>query len=199
MSDRPTLLIATHNPGKLKEFTEGLKTSFLCQPPSQPMDVEETGSTYRANAALKAKAYFDTFGLPVLSDDSGLEVDALEGKPGVFSARFGGESLSWIERWEKLKTAMALRPETRFAQFRCVLCYFDGKHQSFFEGLAPGEIVFPPRGDKGFGYDPIFYSADLKKTFAEASFEEKLRHSHRGLALQAFLKWWAQGSKRDND
>ena len=185
-----SLLIATQNAGKLREFQALLRPRFQCvSVDATAPAVLEDGKTYQENAFKKAKAFFEHYHQPVLSDDSGLEVDALSGAPGIHSARFGGEAISWPERWKLLHEKLANFPEKDWAaRFRCVLCYFEGQVPLYFEGLAEGLIVRTPKGGKGFGYDPIFYSTELKKTFAEASEAEKDRASHRGLAVKAFLK-----------
>ena len=196
---KPALLLATENKGKLKEFQSFLGDSFHCLsssdsplPPHGKIEIIEDGTTYFENALKKAVGYFTALGVPVLSDDSGLEVDALGGAPGVFSARFGGVGISWPDRWAHLHKALSSSPpERRSARFRCVLCYYDGKGVPvFFDGVAEGRIVSEPKGGKGFGYDPIFYSTVLKKTFAEATEDEKSRFSHRAEAIRGFLEWW---------
>jgi XTP/dITP diphosphohydrolase len=191
----PTLLFATTNLGKIKE----LRTFFSSRAPglrvASPQDlgepvpeVEENGSTYRANALLKARAFYGTYGVPVLADDSGLEVEALDGGPGIYSARFGGEAITWPERWEALYQALDPRPEPWAARFRCVLCYFDGSVPWYTEGTVEGFLLSKARGGEGFGYDPIFFCPELGKTFGEASPEEKDRVSHRARALEVFWK-----------
>ena len=134
-------------------------------------------------------AYYAAYRTPVLADDSGLEVDGLDGAPGVFSARFGGESLAWPQRWELMTSRLRGKdPAAWRARFRCVLCFYDGVQvPRFFQATSEGCIVPEPKGQKGFGYDPIFHSDDLDKTFAEASAEEKDRVSHRGRAVERFL------------
>lgn len=195
---KPPLFIATENSGKLREFEEFLSPRFQVYSAGQasliryaPLDVEETGQSYFENALKKALGYSRTFRMPVLSDDSGLEVDALGGAPGVFSARFGSVSMSWPERWQHLYGSLAGQSPTYWtARFRSILCYYDGQRVPyFFSGVAEGRISPEPRGEQGFGYDPIFFSADLGKTFGEATEEEKKRFSHRGHALRHFLAW----------
>ena len=185
-----SLLVATTNAGKFQEFSELLKPVFRCSTLSKdtPLVVED-GTTYKENALKKAKEYFERFKVPVLSDDSGLEVDVLGGAPGVSSAIFGGESLSWPDRWNFLYTQLGehrlLRPSARF---RCVLCYYDGvSSPRFFEATTEGCISPSPVGSSGFGYDPIFFSADLGKSLGEASLHEKGSVSHRARAAKKFL------------
>lgn len=187
-----SLLIATSNLGKLKEFKGLLGTQFVCEslPPETPTVLED-GRTYRENALKKAKGYFEIFRKPILSDDSGLEIDILKGAPGVDSAIYGGEGLTWPERWkflyEELDKAKAIKSTARF---RCVLCYYDGANSGqFFEATTEGHISLRPEGNQGFGYDPIFYSLELGKTLGEATVEEKAKVSHRARAVQKFLTW----------
>lgn len=189
------LLLATSNKGKIEELRAffRLKQSPLqCVGPEDlgkaAPEVEENGSTYRANALLKAEAYERLFKVPVLADDSGLEVEALNDAPGIFSARFGGEGLTWPQRWEALYKKLHPRPEPWAARFRCVLCYYDGTVPWYTEGTVEGFLLSGPRGGEGFGYDPIFLCPELGKTFGEATASEKDRVSHRAKALETFWK-----------
>lgn len=186
-----SLLIATSNPGKITEFNSLLGTHFECVAADQRApDVEEDGTNYFENAEKKARAFFGVYQTPVLSDDSGLEVDALKGAPGLYSARYGGTELSWPKRWSFLYSQIpADAPKPWTARFRAVLCYFDGKKAHFFESTVDGWICSQAKGEKGFGYDPIFFSSELKKTFGEATAEEKGRVSHRARAAKLFLDW----------
>jgi len=188
------LLLASENIGKLKEFQELFGDKVEClSPAGRPsLQIVEDGDTYYENALKKAMGFHKAYGGAVLSDDSGLEVDALKGAPGVFSARFGGE-ISWPERWRLLHEKLAPFPkDTWHARFRCVLCYYDGQRAPiFFEGVAEGRID-APKGGQGFGYDPIFYSSDLRKSFGEATAAEKHRFSHRAVAARDFLAWIAR-------
>jgi XTP/dITP diphosphohydrolase len=190
------LLLATSNPGKILEFQSLLGSHFACVTPRDltltAPEVTEDGTTFFENALKKAIAYAAVYSLPVLADDSGLEVNALEGRPGVHSARFGGVGMPWEARWHFLFAQLKSVPQEQWtAQFRTVLCYYDGTLPHFFEGIAKGRLVSSPRGEEGFGYDPIFLSDDLGKTFAEASPEEKSQVSHRGRAVRQFLAWSA--------
>lgn len=194
----PTLFLATSNLGKIGEFRDLLK-GFTLTHPSQaefesltPPEVVEDGLTYYENALKKALRYFEMYRRPVLADDSGIEVDALYGAPGVNSAYFGGEKISWAERWQHLWKQLSGVPQGEWtARFRAVLCYYDGQNPPrFFEGVTEGKVLPTPRGNDGFGYDPIFFSKDLGKSFGEASALEKHRASHRARAVQAFLEWW---------
>ncbi len=193
------LLIATANPHKLDEFRaifSDLPYQILSLNDIQlSINVEETGTTFQENSQLKALAYARASGLLSLSDDSGLEIDALGGAPGVYSARFGGEHLSYSERFHLIfEQLRGLLPEQCSARFRCVITIAEpnGYHRSV-EGMLEGLITQAPRGENGFGYDPIFLVPELKKTTAEISPEHKNRLSHRGQAAQracVFLKDW---------
>ncbi len=182
--------IATHNPKKLQEFTQILGNevellSFLDIP---VQDAEETELTLEGNAILKAKSYFAQVNIPCIADDTGLEVEILNGEPGVFSARYAGEpsdSQKNIEKLiSKLQEKKAFHSEQRKAQFRTVIALFDGKNIHTFEGIIKGLITLEPKGNQGFGYDPIFIPDGYSQTFAEMKSEQKNKISHRGLALQ---------------
>jgi len=187
-----SLLVATTNTGKFQEFSDLLKSVFRCStlPKETPLVVED-GTTYKENALKKAKEYFERFKVPVLSDDSGLEIDVLGGAPGVFSANFGGESLSWPDRWNFLYNQLGnKRLSNPSARFRCVLCYYDGVNApQFFEATTEGSISPTPQGSGGFGYDPIFFSSDLRKSLGEATLPEKSSVSHRARATKKFLEF----------
>lgn len=189
----PALRIATQNLGKLREFQQLLLPHFHCiAADTRAPQVIEDGMTYPENAFKKAKAFFTVYQAPVLADDSGLEIDVLAGEPGVLSARFGGETISWDERFQILYKRLAPFSEKDWtARFRCVLCLFWGqKEPLFFEGVTEGRIQKVPKGTRGFGYDPIFFSTDLQKTFSEASDDEKAQVSHRGRAVRLLLNWF---------
>jgi XTP/dITP diphosphohydrolase len=187
-----SVLIASQNLGKLKEFQSLLSPQFSCVPADhRAPEVDENGTTYRENAYKKAKAYVEIYQIPVLSDDSGLEIDALNGAPGLWSARFGGEGISWKERFQKLYEQLAPYPADQWtARFRCILCYLIPRGEPlYFEGVCEGRIDRNPKGTGGFGYDPIFYSSQLAKSLGEAPSAEKALVSHRAQAVQAFLDW----------
>ena len=190
----PDLLIATSNEGKFQEFKRLLGNRFESIKATYEITVVEDGETYYENALKKAMAFQREFARPVLADDSGLEVKVLGNQPGVHTARFGGEGLSWPERWNHLYEAInGYPPEQWEATFRCVLCYYDGRRVPyFFEGRSEGRIAPAPRGERGFGYDPVFIPYPLRTTFAEATDEEKERLSHRGEAAREFLAWAAK-------
>lgn len=186
------LLVATNNPGKVREYEElllGLPLQ-VTYPRQEGLDleVEETGETFEANARLKATAYARASGLPTLADDSGLEVDVLHAAPGVYSARYAGPGASDADRYRKLLAALEGVPDgQRGARFRCVvaLALPDGTIRTG-EGRVEGHIAHAPRGDNGFGYDPVFVVDGYGGlTMAELPAEEKNRISHRARAVQA--------------
>jgi len=184
------LVVATRNFGKLREIQTGLQglgleLLSLADFPGAPKIVED-GETFEANAVKKAAALARYTDLPALADDSGLEVDALAGAPGIRSARFAGEGASDDENNARLLSLLhEVPPERRSARFACMiaLAWPDGQ-VTIVEGIAQGTILEAPRGKRGFGYDPLFYSPALGATFAEAAAEEKLAVSHRGQALK---------------
>ncbi len=185
-----TLVIATQNPGKLEEIRQVLGPDIsmksLADYPDLP-DIVEDGDTFEANAILKARTVARYTGCPALADDSGLEVDALGGDPGVRSARFAGENATDAENNAKLLRRLGKTPkEKRTARFRCVIAVTtpDGAVRTA-EGQCEGRILKAPRGDGGFGYDPLFLVPALSFTFAELPPGGKNRISHRGQALRA--------------
>lgn len=182
------LLIATHNRGKMREYRQllkGLSLNLLSlDDVGIKEDVPETGKTYADNALLKARAYAQQSGILTLADDSGLEVDALDGEPGPLSARYAGEGATDADRIDYLLGKLATVPPTRrTARFRCViaLVWPSGREQ-LVEGTCEGRITKAPRGEQGFGYDPVFLVADDTRTMAELSAEEKNAISHRARA-----------------
>ena len=186
------LLVATHNKGKVGEYSEILGDSGIAWLTLDDVgithDVEETGATFRENAILKAQAYAVQSGLLTLADDSGLEVDALDGRPGVLTARFGGPGLLAADRYRLLLAHLDGVPAPqRTARFRCVIALAvpDGSILGTAEGVCEGAIAQEPRGEGGFGYDPVFYLAELGQTMAQLSAAEKHRRSHRGQATRA--------------
>jgi XTP/dITP diphosphohydrolase len=189
-----TFLVATKNQGKIKEFAAMLADLDIkwlgLADINETMDVAETGETFRANALLKAQAYARATGFITFADDSGLEVDALNGEPGVYTARYGGKGLSAVERYQLLlKNLAGVSRERRTARFRCaiVCCAPHGEILGESEGVCEGEIAFAPAGEGGFGYDPVFFVPEYGLTMAQLPAEEKHRISHRGRALQALL------------
>ena len=183
--ERKTLVLASGNKGKIAEIGEMLPEFSVIGYKDAGLDfeIEETGATFYENALIKAKAVSEALGLPALADDSGLCVNALGGAPGIFSARFAGDGNDEHNIVKLLKELDGVKD--RSAKFVCslVLYYPDGKIISA-EGETNGEILFERAGENGFGYDPIFYSADLKKSLGEASSKEKNSVSHRSRALK---------------
>lgn len=184
------LVLASKNEKKLKEMNDilsGMGVEVCLQSDvGVDVDVEETGSTFEENSLIKAKAVMEASGLPAIADDSGLCVDALNGAPGVYSARYGGEGLDDTARYKLLLASMP-RGAARTAKFVSVItCCFPNGDVLTARGECPGTIAFAPMGEGGFGYDPVFFQPKLKKTFAQLSAEEKNAISHRGKALEAF-------------
>lgn len=191
-----TILIATNNPGKAREFEalfakKGLQVKTMRDYPEIP-EVEETGTTFAENALLKAETIAETFNMLVLADDSGLKVDALDGQPGVYSARFAGEPKSDAANNAKLLHELTGIPAAeRAAQFHCTLALaLPGKESLVVEGEVEGTILSIPRGKNGFGYDPLFYVPSKEKTMAELSEDEKNKMSHRAVALMKLEEVW---------
>ena len=188
------VIIASNNKGKIFEMKEKLK-KFNIEVLSQKeagvnIEIEETGTTFEENAVLKAEAIFKLTNKPVIADDSGLEIDALNGEPGVYSHRYAGDNATDEDRMNKVLNLIKDVPEKeRTARFRCVLCYIDNEeNKHIFEGISEGKIGFEPKGNNGFGYDPIFVY-DNNRTFAEMTNEEKNQVSHRGRAVSKFIDY----------
>ncbi len=180
------LVVATQNPGKLAELQQslaGLPWELLLMP--EGLDIVETGDTFLANACLKASTVARVTAHWAIADDSGLDVAALDGAPGIYSARYGQTDL---ERIQRLLNELGDERQ-RAARFTCVMALADptGRIVGHAEGECPGEILMTPRGKGGFGYDPIFYLPEQGKTFAELAPAEKRQVSHRGRAVQAML------------
>lgn len=185
------IFFGTNNPHKLSEVQEMLGERFRLKSfrdLETAFDVEETEDTLEGNAALKARAFYEHTGLPCFSDDSGLEVDALHGAPGVYSARYSGPGATTESNNAKLLKALESSTDRR-ARFRAVIAYFDGEAMRLFEGKVEGEILTERVGEGGFGYDPIFQPEGYAISFAEMESEEKHRISHRGKAVRAFTDW----------
>ena len=184
------LVLASQNKKKIKEMNEilaQLGVEVMSQAEAGVnMEVDETGTTFEENSLLKAKAVMEASGLPAIADDSGLCVDALNGAPGVYSARYGGEGLDDVGRYKLLLENMrGQMPRT--AKFVSVItCCFPGGDVITARGECPGTIAYAPMGEGGFGYDPVFFVPGLKKTFAQLTAEEKNAISHRGKALEIF-------------
>ena len=189
MSRLKKLVLATHNPDKKKEMKaafgrQGLIVLSLDNFP-EVGEIEETGATLLENSLLKARTVHRITGLPAIADDTGLEVDALDGAPGVFSARFAGENATYADNVNKLLLDMvSVAENVRTARFRTVASFVDGDRELWTEGVIEGEITREARGAGGFGFDPIFEVTQTGKTFAEMTVKEKNKISHRGLALR---------------
>lgn len=183
------LVFATGNMGKLKEAQQILGPSFSLTTPAQLgdcTDVEETGTTMRENARLKAAHLWDTYHMTCFADDSGLEVDALDGAPGVYTARYAGDDKDFVRNMRKVLDELDKAPHQkgRRARFRCVIAFVQDGNFSFFEGTLEGRIATGMSGNGGFGYDPIFIPEGYDVTLAEMPSELKNRISHRFVALQ---------------
>ena len=182
------LLVATGNPGKVLELAELLRdvpfTLVSLRDLGLPTEIEEPADTFEGNAVIKAETYARMSGLLTMADDSGLEVDALDGAPGVHSKRFAGDDASDDDRTALVLQRLGQTPwERRTARYRCVLALAaPGEATVTCEGVCSGIIEYGPRGDGGFGYDPVFYLPEFGKTVAELSLEEKNRVSHRARA-----------------
>jgi len=198
------ILIATSNPGKLRDFagaasSYGIETATVPGFSSIPSAVED-GSTFEANARKKAEHYSRYIpGEIVLADDSGLEVDALGGAPGVHSARYAADDPHKAEsntdddanNVRLIRELKRVPSDQRTGRFVCIIAAArDGETLAVFRGTAEGIILDRPRGSNGFGYDPLFYFPQIRKTFAELSAEQKAQFSHRGAAFRGFLEWY---------
>ena len=184
------LVVATGNKGKLREIREILSDIEVLGllDVGIDIDVEETGETFAENAFIKANAIANMTDMAVLADDSGLVVDPLGGRPGVYSARYAGENATDEGNVEKLLSELRTIPEQeRTARFVCAMCLIfpDGSKIETFGESCSGYIIDTPRGDNGFGYDPVFFAPDFGKTFSEMTMEEKNQVSHRKAALFA--------------
>jgi len=194
------VVIATHNKGKLVEMRELLGrhgVEVVAAGELSLPEPEETGTSFAANARIKAEAAALTSGLPAIADDSGLVVDALDGAPGIYSARWAGEGKDFRRAMEKVEAGLrerdAFTPAQRKAHFVSVLCVaWPDRHGEEFEGKVDGTLVWPPRGEEGFGYDPMFLPDGFDLTFGEMSAEQKHGLPPKGQGLshraRAFLK-----------
>jgi XTP/dITP diphosphohydrolase len=198
------LLIATSNPNKLREITQllsGIDVTLHSLAELPPVvEPEETGATFVENARLKARYYAEHLASAgvrwgddalTVAEDSGLEIDALDGEPGVRSARFLGDDVTYAERFAEIYRRLALRPEAgRDARFICALVAMRGPDRVFeTTGIVEGVIAQEPAGTNGFGYDPIFLFPEYNRTLADVSEQEKLRVAHRGHAFRALADW----------
>lgn len=193
------IVLCSGNPGKVEELRALLPTRITVRSLTEmglPLDLPETGDTLEANAEQKARYAFERCGLPCLADDTGLEVEALGGAPGVLSARFAGPAKDPRANMALLLERLAGVADRR-ARFRTVLALVDHGGVRFFEGEVPGTITDAPRGDGGFGYDPVFLPAMSDLTFAELPPMKKNAISHRGRAMWRFAEWLhEQGGQR---
>ncbi|WP_455209429.1 RdgB/HAM1 family non-canonical purine NTP pyrophosphatase [Kaarinaea lacus] len=187
-------VLASGNKGKLREINQllsGLHIEAIPQTEFDVADVEETGLTFVENAIIKARNAAEHTGLPALADDSGIEVDALNGQPGIYSARYAGKGASDKENLNKLLQALKAVPDAeRAARFQCVMVYMAHANDPtplICQGTWEGRILYEARGDNGFGYDPVFYVPTHDCSAAELESEVKNKLSHRGQALQKFL------------
>ncbi|GGK63948.1 XTP/dITP diphosphatase [Amphritea balenae] len=188
------IVLASGNKGKLKEFNQvlgGLGVEVLPQSEFQVPDAEETGLSFVENAILKARHACQLTGLPALADDSGLEVDALQGAPGIYSARFSGSDANDADNNRKLLQQLeGKQGAERSARFRCVLVFMrhaEDPTPLICQGSWEGQILEAPRGENGFGYDPLFLIPELDKASAELPAEQKNQLSHRGKAVQQLI------------
>jgi len=193
-----TLFLASGNPHKIEELTDLLAPFSLelrsTKDLSDPHEVEEDQPTLEGNALKKARFWFDATGIPAIADDTGLEVHSLDGAPGVYSARYAGENVTYQDNVDKLLRELKRKTDRR-ARFRTVLALVTADGEYTWEGVCDGVITEHPAGGGGFGYDPVFRSDGYEETFAELSSAEKNRISHRGRALQAFaadLEQWSE-------
>lgn len=190
------IIIATHNPGKAEEFKDffahyDIKAQSLLDIPDDLPDIEETGHTFSENAALKAEGIASIVKQPVLADDSGLMIDALDGRPGIYSARYAGEEKNDEANIQKvLNELKGVNIDNRTARFICVLALARPNEETIFKtGYCEGAIGFTTVGTKGFGYDPIFIPKGYERTMAEMSMTEKGRLSHRSAAMAQLETW----------
>jgi len=192
---RKTIVIATRNKGKLREFrsilADGYDEILSLADFDEVPEIKETGLSFRENAFIKAKTTSDFLGMDAIGDDSGLVVDALEGAPGIYSARYAGEGSSDNENNEKLLYELK-GEKNRNARFVCCIALvLAGGTQEFFEGECHGQIIQQKRGQSGFGYDPVFYVSQYGKTMAELGPDIKNRISHRAIASEKLLSYFA--------
>ena len=184
------MVLASKNAHKLVEMRDILSAQgvevVLESDVGVDVDVEETGTTFEENALLKARAVMEATGLPSIADDSGLMVDALNGAPGVYSARYGGPELDDVGRYRLLLDNMRGQLDRRCRFVSAICCCFPNGDRVEARGECPGTLAYAPKGEDGFGYDPVFFVPSLKKTFAELTGGEKNAVSHRGAALAAF-------------
>lgn len=187
-------VLASHNQKKIKEMRailSALGVEVLSQDEvGIDLEPEETGKTFAENARIKAQAVMEATGLPAIADDSGLVVPALGGAPGIYSARYGGEGLNDIERWQLLLEHMEGITDRACYFQSSICCVFPDGSELLAEGRCDGILAKMAIGSGGFGYDPVFYLPELKKTMGQLNPEEKNKRSHRGNALRSFKEEW---------
>jgi len=189
--EKMKIIAATNNMNKVREFREILQGFEIITQKEAGVDieVEETGTTFEENSYLKAKAIYDATGIPAIADDSGLEVDALDGAPGIYSARYGGDGLDDKDRMMLLiKNMEEVEDGKRGGRFVCVITMVSENGSFSVRGECEGEISREPAGENGFGYDPVFFVPEFGKTTAQMTPEEKNAISHRGKALRKFAE-----------
>ena len=191
MKEIQAIVLATHNRDKREELQEALSefTVKILSLNDFPFigEIEEVGQTLLENSMIKAKTVHNLTQLPVIADDTGLEVEALNGAPGIYSARYAGEDVTYEDNVNKLLAEMENIPlENRKAKFRTVISFVDKDRELWTEGTIKGIIGETAKGKNGFGYDPVFFVPELEKTFSELSIGEKNKISHRGLAMKKF-------------
>lgn len=192
------VVLASHNKKKMVEMRtilSAMGVEVLSQAEvGVDLEPEETGTTFEENARIKARAVMEATGLPAIADDSGLMVDALDGQPGVYSARYGGPGLDDTGRWQLLLKNMAGQTNRACKFVSVICCAFPDGGEVMARGECPGTLAQGPSGDGGFGYDPIFYLPQLGKTMAQLTPEEKNKISHRARALAGFQIEWEKGN-----
>lgn len=194
-------LLASNNEHKAKEFKEMLIPFDIevITPKNLGIDLEpeENGKTFRENALIKAKAFYEICHIPTIADDSGLCIKALDEKPGIYSARFAKENGGYESTFAYL--SKALENKIKEAKFHCCICLYDGESIHYFEGDCLGYLLDKPVGEEGFGYDPIFHSLEGDLDFGTAKEEEKNKYSHRSKALKKFRDYLNNENEAQND
>lgn len=192
------LLFGSNNKHKAEEIKQIINTNFpdyfeILTPNNifnNSPEIEETGTTLSENAYIKANAFYKLTGIPCFADDTGLEIDALDKKPGVYSARFAGEDCIDADNRKKVLRLLQNTPNNeRTARFKTVICFYDGINSNYIEGVCEGSIINTEKGNSGFGYDPIFVPDGYNLSFAEMSSKEKNMISHRGQAIHNFIEF----------
>lgn len=189
------LIFATQNPNKVKEISHALKGKFEVQSidsKGYKEELPETSDTLEENALQKARFVYDAFGQDCFADDTGLIIYALDGRPGVNSARYAGEEKNALKNMEKVLSELESKVNRR-AEFRTVIALIKGGREFLFEGLVKGSILKKPIGNQGFGYDPVFKPAGYDRSFAEMDLDEKNALSHRALAVNKLVEFLTKG------